>query len=123
MLSINQNEAPAIPAMAVNEAPALTADAVTATCLRLDAKARQPSAIASRIEKRPLRCECAGDALVAVRAAAVNPSDGKAALGLMPYAVFPRTPGRDFAGVVIDGPGGTRGKGSFRLVRRSRHSA
>ena len=28
----------------------------------------------------------------------------KAATGLMPYAVFPRTPGRDYAGVVIDGP-------------------
>jgi NADPH:quinone reductase-like Zn-dependent oxidoreductase len=113
MLSINQNEAPAIPAMAVNEAPAVTADAVTAICLRLDAKARQPSAIASRIEKRPLRRECAGDALVAVRAAAVNPSDGKAALGLMPYAVFPRTPGRDFAGVVIDGPAELVGREVF----------
>ncbi|MGD5523872.1 hypothetical protein QUS88_22545, partial [Xanthomonas citri pv. citri] len=34
-----------------------------------------------------------------------NPSDVKAALGLMPQAVWPRTPGRDFAGVVVDGPG------------------
>ena len=113
MLSIVTNEAHAIPAMAVNEAPAITADAVTAICLRLDAKARQASAIASRIEKRPLRRERAGDALVAVRAAAVNPSDGKAALGLMPYAVFPRTPGRDFAGVVIDGPSRLLGKEVF----------
>jgi hypothetical protein len=36
--------------------------------------------------------------------AAVNPSDVKAATGLMAYAVFPRTPGRDYAGIVIDGP-------------------
>ncbi|MDN0075303.1 zinc-binding alcohol dehydrogenase family protein [Crenobacter sp. SG2303] len=28
----------------------------------------------------------------------------KAALGLMPHAVWPRTPGRDWAGVVLDGP-------------------
>ena len=33
------------------------------------------------------------DVLVEVKAAAVNPSDVKAAIGLMPYAVFPRTPG------------------------------
>jgi NADPH:quinone reductase-like Zn-dependent oxidoreductase len=113
MLSISTNEARAIPAMAVNEASAISADAVMAICLRLDAKARQASAIASRIEKRSLRREHAGDALVAVRAAAVNPSDAKAALGLMPYAVFPRTPGRDFAGVVIDGPAQLVGKEVF----------
>jgi len=45
-----------------------------------------------------------GEALVRVAAAGVNPSDVKAALGLMPQAVWPRTPGRDFAGTVIDGP-------------------
>ena len=39
-----------------------------------------------------------------MRAAAVNPSDVKAAIGMMPYAVFPRTPGRDYAGVVVEGP-------------------
>ena len=42
--------------------------------------------------------------VVAVRAAGVNPSDVKAALGAMPYAVWPRTPGRDWAGIVVDGP-------------------
>jgi len=46
-----------------------------------------------------------GFAVVKVGAAAVNPSDVKASLGLMPQAVWPRTPGRDFAGVVVDGPG------------------
>jgi NADPH:quinone reductase len=45
-----------------------------------------------------------GEALVRVAAAGVNPSDVKAALGLMPQAVWPRTPGRDYAGTVIDGP-------------------
>ena len=45
-----------------------------------------------------------GDVTVEVRAAGINPSDAKAMLGLMPSAVFPRTPGRDFAGVVVDGP-------------------
>jgi NADPH2:quinone reductase len=45
-----------------------------------------------------------GDVTIDVRAAAINPSDAKALLGLMPSAVWPRTPGRDFAGVVVDGP-------------------
>ncbi|QKM65234.1 oxidoreductase [Polynucleobacter tropicus] len=45
-----------------------------------------------------------GEALVRVYSAGVNPSDVKAALGIMPKAVFPRIPGRDFSGVVVDGP-------------------
>ncbi|MDP9601490.1 UNVERIFIED_ORG: NADPH:quinone reductase-like Zn-dependent oxidoreductase [Variovorax paradoxus] len=45
-----------------------------------------------------------GHAVVRVAAAAVNPSDVKATLGIMPQAVWPRTPGRDFAGTVVSGP-------------------
>jgi NADPH2:quinone reductase len=45
-----------------------------------------------------------GQALVRVHSAGVNPSDVKAAMGIMPQAVFPRSPGRDYAGVVVDGP-------------------
>ncbi|RTD92962.1 zinc-binding alcohol dehydrogenase family protein [Variovorax atrisoli] len=45
-----------------------------------------------------------GHAVVRIAAAAVNPSDVKATLGLMPQAVWPRTPGRDFAGTVVSGP-------------------
>ncbi len=48
----------------------------------------------------------ADHAVVEVKAAAVNPSDVKAALGLMAHAVWPRTPGRDFAGTVVAGPRG-----------------
>ena len=51
--------------------------------------------------------------LVEVRAAAVNPSDVKAAIGMMPYAVFPRTPGRDYAGVVVEGPAHLLGQEVF----------
>src|SRR5213593_2470576 len=45
-----------------------------------------------------------GHAVVEVKAAAVNPSDVKAALGLMPHAIWPRTLGRDYAGTVVAGP-------------------
>ena len=46
----------------------------------------------------------AGQCVIEVHSAGVNPSDVKAALGAMPHAVWPRTPGRDYAGVVVDGP-------------------
>jgi NADPH:quinone reductase len=51
--------------------------------------------------------------LVAVRAAGVNRSDVAAALGRMPQAAWPRTPGRDWAGVVIEGPGELVGQEVF----------
>jgi NADPH:quinone reductase-like Zn-dependent oxidoreductase len=45
-----------------------------------------------------------GEVVVEVCAAGVNPSDVKNVLGRFPYTTVPRTPGRDFAGVVVDGP-------------------
>ena len=86
---------------------------VQATALRLLAKASDAASIAPHVSHAPLRIENEGDALVSIRAAAVNPSDVKAALGMMPYAVFPRTPGRDFAGIVIDGPASLIGREVF----------
>ncbi|HWD07154.1 MAG TPA: zinc-binding alcohol dehydrogenase family protein [Amycolatopsis sp.] len=50
-----------------------------------------------------------GAAVVAVRAASVNPSDLKNVAGMMEGTVLPRVPGRDFAGVVVDGPAEWRG--------------
>lgn len=45
-----------------------------------------------------------GWAVVAVKAASVNPSDVKNVAGAMEATVLPRVPGRDFAGVVVAGP-------------------
>jgi NADPH2:quinone reductase len=83
-----------------------------ARCVRLNAKAEAPAAVAPVVERRTLS---RGDdhVLIEIKAAAVNPSDVKAATGLMAYAVFPRTSGRDYAGVVIDGPAGTIGREVF----------
>ncbi|MGL4635308.1 MAG: quinone oxidoreductase family protein [Beijerinckiaceae bacterium] len=81
-----------------------TMPALSATCLKLNAKASEITALQPLIETHALVRKDAGDVLVEVKAAAINPSDAKAAIGMMPYAVFPRTPGRDFAGVVIEGP-------------------
>src|ERR1700741_2104321 len=85
---------------------------IEATCVRLTAKVPDTASIAPVIERHPLT-RGPGDLLIEVKAAAVNPSDVKAATGLMPYAVFPRTPGRDFAGVVVDGPQEWVGKPVF----------
>ncbi len=89
-----------------------TAAAVEATCVRLTAKVMDAASIAPVIEQHTLT-RGADDVLVEIKAAAVNPSDVKAATGLMPYAVFPRTPGRDYAGVVVDGPSGWVGREVF----------
>ena len=45
-----------------------------------------------------------GEVLVEVKAAAINPSDIKNVLGAMHETTVPRTPGRDFAGIVVAGP-------------------
>ena len=42
--------------------------------------------------------------VVRIRAASLNPSDAKNVLGRMEGTTLPRTPGRDFAGVVVNGP-------------------
>jgi NADPH2:quinone reductase len=85
---------------------------VEARCVRLKAVADDPSSLAPVIERRMLsRAE--NEVLIEIKAAAVNPSDVKAATGLMAYAVFPRTPGRDYAGVVVDGPAGSVGREVF----------
>ena len=76
----------------------------TAQSLRLSAKAPTAADIAPAIVEQAQPTAAAGEAVVEIFAAAVNPSDVKAALGSMPQAVGPRTPGRDFAGRVIAGP-------------------
>lgn len=45
-----------------------------------------------------------GEAKIKIVAACVNPSDVKNAQGHIPATTLRRTPGRDFAGIVIDGP-------------------
>jgi len=86
--------------------------AIEARCVRLNAKAADAASLAPAVERRALS-RGANEVLIEVRAAAVNPSDVKAATGLMPYAVFPRTSGRDYAGVVVEGPSGSVGHEVF----------
>ena len=50
----------------------------------------------------PLRAS--SEVLIEVCAASVNPSDVKNVQGHMHGTTLPRTPGRDFSGIVVDGP-------------------
>ena len=76
---------------------------IEADCVRINAKAPDVNSVKLTQERRKI-FRGQGEVLVRIEAAGVNPSDVKATTGLMPYAVFPRTPGRDFAGTVVDGP-------------------
>lgn len=54
-----------------------------------------------RIEEIPTPTTSDGDLLVQVKAAAINPSDVKNVGGAFSQTTLPRTPGRDFSGIVI----------------------
>jgi NADPH2:quinone reductase len=66
--------------------------------------------------------------VIEVHGAGVNPSDVKATLGAMQHAVWPRTPGRDYAGVVLEGPQHLIGKqvwgsgGELGIARDGTHA-
>ena len=56
-----------------------------------------------RIEEVAIPEPGGGEALVQVKAAAINPSDYKNVSGYFKDTTLPRTPGRDFAGIVVKG--------------------
>lgn len=60
-----------------------------------------PSVLA--IEEVEMPLPGAGEALIEIRAAGVNPSDVKNVSGHFSATTLPRTPGRDFAGIVVEG--------------------
>jgi NADPH:quinone reductase len=55
------------------------------------------------LEELPMPELRSGEVLVEVRASAINPSDVKNVAGQFQQTTLPRTPGRDYAGVVVDG--------------------
>jgi NADPH:quinone reductase-like Zn-dependent oxidoreductase len=56
------------------------------------------------VEEMPVPRLSEGEVLVQIKAASVNPSDVKNVQGRMEGTTLPRVPGRDFSGIVIDGP-------------------
>jgi NADPH:quinone reductase-like Zn-dependent oxidoreductase len=57
-----------------------------------------------KVSERPLLRADANTAVVHIEAASVNPSDVKNVAGRMLQTTLPRVPGRDYSGVVVDGP-------------------
>jgi NADPH:quinone reductase-like Zn-dependent oxidoreductase len=86
-----------------------------------------PSELRPRDVPRPEPAE--NEVLIEVHAAAVNRSDVLNARGSFPFTTLPRIPGRDFAGVVVEGPQelvGTEvwgtGGGELGFVRDGSHA-
>jgi NADPH2:quinone reductase len=95
--------------------------------LRLQQKSDHLDALDLQMER--FEPQCGPDqVLVEVHSAGVNMSDVKAALGAMPHAVWPRTPGRDWAGIVVEGPADLKGRevwgtgGDLGIARDGSHS-
>ena len=61
----------------------------------------------------PIPRPTTGFVLVKIRAVAINPSDAANALGYFPHTTYPRIPGRDWAGIVIEGNHPLYGKRVF----------
>src|SRR5919202_3674998 len=87
----------------------------------------EPTELRPREVPRPTPGE--GEVLIEVHAAAVNRSDVLNARGSFPFTTLPRIPGRDFAGVVVEGPGelvGTEvwgtGGGELGFIRDGSHA-
>ncbi len=57
-----------------------------------------------KLAERPMPQADANTAVVRIEAASVNPSDVKNVAGRMEQTTLPRVPGRDYSGVVVDGP-------------------
>jgi NADPH:quinone reductase len=72
--------------------------------LRVAQKAESFDSVHLDVVELPVPEPGPGQVLVEVVSSAVNPSDVKATLGIMPHAVWPRIPGRDYAGIVRKGP-------------------
>ncbi len=69
-----------------------------------------------------------GECLVKIHGSGVNPSDVKALLGKMPNLAWPRVPGRDYSGIVVEGPSHLIGKevwgtgGDLGMSRNGAHA-
>jgi NADPH2:quinone reductase len=65
------------------------------------------------VEEVSVPIPAAGEVLVEVKAAAINPSDVKNVQGKMHETTVPRIPGRDFAGMIVKGPDELLGRSVF----------
>ena len=79
----------------------------TQTALRFAQKGALKEVLS--IQSIPIPSIQQGQSLVHIYASAINPSDVMNIEGKFAQTTLPRTPGRDFAGVVVDGPKAQQG--------------
>ncbi|KAH8548223.1 zinc-type alcohol dehydrogenase-like protein [Umbelopsis sp. PMI_123] len=70
--------------------------------LRITKDTAGSAATSLSVTKVPIPQRTPGSLLVKIYAAAINPSDVLNASGGFPHTTFPRIPGRDFAGVIVE---------------------
>jgi NADPH2:quinone reductase len=66
-----------------------------------------------QVGERPVPVPVESEALVQIKAAAINPSDAKNVMGKFLSTTLPRIPGRDFSGIVLKGPSTLVGREVF----------
>ena len=104
------------------------AQLATGRALHVVSKAATIGTLDLQCKSQAIPASGPGGVVVQVHAAAINPSDVKATLGIMPHAVFPRVPGRDFAGQIVAGPTALMGKlvwgsgGDIGITRDGSHA-
>ncbi len=72
--------------------------------LYIKAHASEINDINIELVEKPLPTLAENECLIKVFASGINASDALASMGYFKHAVLPRTPGRDFTGVVVEGP-------------------
>ena len=72
-----------------------------------------PSAPSLKLITTPKPSPGPGQVLIQVKASPIQPSDILNSKGSFPHTTFPRIPGRDFAGTVVEGPSRLLGKEVF----------
>lgn len=78
--------------------------------IKVNSKSDDINALQMQIENINQPVAGKGECVVKVLYSGVNPSDVAAVLGKFPRAIWPRYTGRDFAGIIVDGPEETIGK-------------
>ncbi len=80
------------------------------------------------VEEIPRPVPGPGEVLIEVHASSINPADVKNVQGAFKQTTLPRTPGRDLAGVIVEGDGGRIGEevwasgGDIGFVRDGSHA-
>jgi NADPH:quinone reductase-like Zn-dependent oxidoreductase len=78
--------------------------------LQVNTHANKVDGIKIELVEMPMPQVKPGECLIKVVASGINPSDALATMGYFKHAGLPRIPGRDFSGVVVEGPASWLGK-------------